>query len=138
MVSVRDFTGSLTSAALAQVDRIAIESELTPTYSYNPNTPGVPPGEPGASWWGPVAKPAVTVYGKNGLVLARYAPYGDPAPERWVWVGYVAAGIGVVTTGYILYRAFAPKKAAAPVVKANPGGRRRRLRARRSRRLVAA
>lgn len=134
-VSFQDITGGITSAALSQVERISIESELTPTYSYNPNQPSVPPGEPGASWWGPVAKPSVTVYGRGGTILARYAPYGVPAPERWVWVGYAAAGVGVIATGYVLYKAFAKPKQA---VKTNPGRRKRgcvtRLRARRARR----
>lgn len=112
---------------------LVVESQVTPTYTYDPAVPAAAgTSNPAYDAWVQLAKPRVRLLSRSGAEVARYEPAGPPQPEKYLKVTAFFAAVGAVGTGYVLYRgvtSFFGNKAPAPP-KANPGRRRRRARSR--------
>lgn len=120
------------------IQRIEVQSQVTPTYVYDATQPSAPPTQGGVNTWflKTVTKPRVIVYGANGIVLYDYKPYGDPVPGKYFWPILAAGGVTGAVAGYFVWKGVVAtlkrrgSSAPGPAVLKNPG-RRRRARGRR-------
>lgn len=105
---------------------VDLETQVTPTYRYDP---AAPEGKPGLADWitRAVVKPRVTLRSKStGGMIGQWAPAGPPTLDLFPAVA-VGATVGFGVIGWLVYRGLTRAKPLQ--VRKNP--RRRRPRRRR-------